>query len=76
MQQNHIFQIYSNADPDTDPQAVLAESEAGLSSKFRSEKIPRNRLGTVFVIPRNSVFIERVNFVVRNRTERNGIPRK
>ncbi len=50
-------------------------SGVGLPSKFRSEKIPRNRLGTVFVIPRkkmfipprNSVFLESVNFTVRNR---------
>jgi hypothetical protein len=56
--------------------------EVGLPSKFRSEKIPQNRLGTVSVIPqkkvlilRNSVFIERVNFVVWNQTERNGTKR-
>jgi hypothetical protein len=29
----------------------------GLPSKFRSEKIPQNRLGTVFVIPRNTALI-------------------
>jgi hypothetical protein len=52
----------------------------GLPLKFHSEKIPRNRLETVFVvsrkkvlIPLNSVFLERVNFVVQNGTERNGI---
>ncbi len=50
----------------------------GLPSKFRSEKIPRNRLGTVFVIPRNKVLIpcdseyfRRVHFVTRNETEWN-----
>jgi hypothetical protein len=29
----------------------------GLPSKFLSEKNPRNRLGTVFIIPRNKVLI-------------------
>ncbi len=31
--------------------------ELGLPSKFRSEKIQRNRIGTVFVIPRNKVLM-------------------
>jgi hypothetical protein len=39
MQRNHIFQIYSIADPDTDPQAVLAESA-------RSRKEPKLLAGT------------------------------
>jgi hypothetical protein len=41
-------------------------SVGGLPSKFHSEKIPRDGLGTVFVIPRNSVFIKIANFVVPN----------
>ncbi len=47
----------------------------GLPSKFRSEKIPRNRLGMVFVIPRNKVLIPcdseyfgRVHSITRNGT--------
>jgi hypothetical protein len=31
----------------------------GLGTEFRSEKIPRNRLGTIFVIPRKKVLIPR-----------------
>jgi hypothetical protein len=55
----------------------------GLGTEFRSEKIPRNRLGTVFVIPwkkvlipRHSEFRGRAISEVRNETERTGIPRK
>ncbi len=55
----------------------------GLGTEFRSEKIPRNRLGTVSVIPRkkaviprHSEFRGRANSEARNGTERNGIPRK
>ncbi len=33
--------------------------EIGLGMEFRSEKIPRNRLGTVSVIPRKKVLIPR-----------------
>ncbi len=33
--------------------------ELGLGTEFRSEKIPRNRLGTVSVIPRKKVLIPR-----------------
>ncbi len=55
----------------------------GLGTEFRSEKIPRNRLGTVSVIPRKKVLIPRHSEFrgrghseARNGTERNGIPRK
>ncbi len=55
----------------------------GLGTEFRSEKIPRNRLGTVSVIPRKKVLIPRhsefrgrASSEARNETERNGIPRK
>ncbi len=55
----------------------------GLGTEFRSEKLPRNRLGTVSVIPRkkaviprHSEFRGRANSEARNGTERNGIPRK
>ncbi len=51
--------------------------------EFRSEKIPRNRLGTISVIPRKKVLIPRhsefrgrASSEARNGTERNGIPRK
>jgi hypothetical protein len=50
----------------------------GLGTEFRSEKIPRNRLGTVSVIPRKKVLIPRhsefrgrANSEARNGTERN-----
>ena len=36
-----------------------AHVEVGLGTEFRSEKIPRNRLGTVSVIPRKKVLIPR-----------------
>ncbi len=52
----------------------------GLGTEFRSEKIPRNRLGTISVIPRKKAFIPRhsefrgrANSEARNRTERNGM---
>jgi hypothetical protein len=55
----------------------------GLGTEFRSEKIPRNRLGMVSVIPRKKVLIPRhsdfrgrANSEARNGMERNGIPRK
>ncbi len=55
----------------------------GLGTEFRTEKIPRNRLGTISVIPRRKVLIPRhskfrgrANSEARNGTERNGIPRK
>ncbi len=58
-------------------------ADLGLGTEFRSEKIPRNRLGTVSVIPRkkdliprHSEFRGRANSEARNGTERNGIPRK
>jgi hypothetical protein len=57
--------------------------KVGLGTEFRSEKIPRNRLGTVFVIPRKKVLIPRhsgfrgrANSEARNGTERNEVPRK
>jgi hypothetical protein len=55
----------------------------GLGTEFRSEKIPRNILGMVSVIPRKKVLIQRhsefrgrANSEARNGMERNGIPRK
>jgi hypothetical protein len=52
----------------------------GLGTEFRSEQIPRNRLGTVSVIPRkkaviprHSEFRGRANSEARNGTERNGM---
>jgi hypothetical protein len=59
------------------------QMQVGLGTEFRSEKIPRNRLGTVSVIPRKKVLIPRysefrgrANSEARNGTERSGIPRK
>jgi hypothetical protein len=50
----------------------------GLGTEFRSEKIPRNRLGTFSVIPRKKVLIPRhsefrgrADSEARNGTERN-----
>ncbi len=61
----------------------LQSIQLGLGTEFRSEKIPRNRLGTVSVIPRKKVLIPRysefrgrANSEARNGTERSGIPRK
>ncbi len=52
----------------------------GLPSKFRSEKIPRNRLGAVFVVPRKKVLLSRnsvclgiAHTKVRNGTEWNSV---
>ncbi len=57
--------------------------DLGLGTEFCSEKIPRNRLGMVSVIPgkkalipRHSEFRGRANSEARNGTEQNGIPRK
>ncbi len=51
--------------------------------KFRSEKIPRNKLGTVFVIlgekvllSRNSVCLGISSTEIRNEVKRNRIPRR
>jgi hypothetical protein len=59
------------------------EMHLGLGTEFRSEKIPRNRLGTVSVIPRKKALISRHsefrgrdNSEARNETEWNEIPRK
>ena len=61
----------------------MLSSRIGLGTEFRSEKIPRNRLGTVSVIPRKKVLIPkhsefrgRANSEARNGKERNGILRK
>ncbi len=61
----------------------LSDNHLGLGTEFCSEKIPRNRLGTVSVIPRKKVLIPRhsefrgrANSEARSGTERNGIPRK
>jgi hypothetical protein len=58
-------------------------SYLGLGTEFRSEKIPRNRLGMISVIPRKKVLIPshsdfrgRANSEARNGTEWNEIPRK
>ncbi len=55
----------------------------GLGTEFRSEKIPRNGLGMISVIPRkkaviprHSEFRGRANSEARNGMKRNGIPRK
>ncbi len=72
-----IREDQKHTDP-TDPDPQL-----GLGTEFRSEKIPRNRLGMVSVIPRkkaliprNSEFRGRANYEARNGMERNEIPRK
>jgi hypothetical protein len=61
----------------------LDRSRRGLGTEFRSEKILRNRLGMISVIPwkkvlipKHSEFRGRANSEARNGTERNGIPRK
>jgi hypothetical protein len=58
-------------------QHTIMEVQVGLGTEFRSEKIPRNRLGTVSVIPRKKVlfpryseFCGRANSEARNGTER------
>jgi hypothetical protein len=58
-------------------------SVLGLGTGFHSEKIPRNRLGMISVIPRKKVLIPRysefrgrANSEARNGTERKGILRK
>jgi hypothetical protein len=58
-------------------------SLVGLGTEFRSENIPRNRLGMICVIPRKKVLIPkhsefrgRVNSEARNGTEQNEIPQK
>ncbi len=55
----------------------------GLGTEFRSEKIPRNRLGMASVIPRKKVLIPkhsefrgRANSEARNGIQWKGIPRK
>ncbi len=57
---------------------LLPKWKLGLRTEFRSEKIPRNRLGTVSVIPRKKVLIPRhsefhgrTNSEARNGTELN-----
>jgi hypothetical protein len=57
--------------------------EIGLGTEFRSEKIPRNKLGMASVIPRKKVLISRhsefrgrANAEARNGTERTEIPLK
>jgi hypothetical protein len=66
----------------TDPQPWYIPY-LGLGTEFHFEKIPRNRLGMVSVIPRkkapipsHSEFRGRANSDARNGTERNGMPRK
>ncbi len=50
----------------------------GLGTEFRSEKIPRNRLGTVSVIMRKNALIpsSAEEPIWKFGTERNGIPRR
>ena len=70
--------IYSLFAPiDAFNSSVLSRPPLGLGTEFRSEKIPRNRLGTVSVIPRKKVLIPRhsefrgrANSEARNGTER------
>jgi hypothetical protein len=57
---------------------IPAAAWVGLGTEFRSEKIPRNKLGTVSVIPRkkaliprHSEFRGRANSEARNGTEGN-----
>jgi hypothetical protein len=45
--------------------ATGLKSKIGLAAEFRSEKIPRNRLGTASVIPRKKVLIPRHSEVYR-----------
>jgi hypothetical protein len=63
--------------------AQMFRFRLGLRTEFRTEKIPRNRLGTISVIPRKKVLIPRhsefrgrANSEARNGTERNRIPQK
>ncbi len=64
-------------------QSDRSMARLGLGTEFRSEKIPRNRLGMVSAIPRKKVLLPRhsefrgrANSEARNETERNEIPRK
>jgi hypothetical protein len=54
--------------------SLISGLELGLATEFRSEKIPRNRLGMVSVIPRKKVLIPRHSEVYgRDHSEaRNG----
>jgi hypothetical protein len=53
---------------------ISIESFLGLGTEFRSEKIPRNRLGTISVIPRKKVLIPNSaeEPIPKLGTERNG----
>ncbi len=58
------------------PPHVIYTAMSRLAPEFRSENIPRNKLGMVSVIPRKKVVIprhseiyRRVNSEARNRTE-------
>ncbi len=73
------LRFYGFSDTDTCVSACIDR----VGNEFRSEKIPRNRLGTISVIPRKKVLIPRhaefrgrANSEARNGTERNGIPRE
>jgi hypothetical protein len=77
--------VFRNIDPPPPhrPASVYPWGGLGLGTEFRSEKIPRNILGMVSVIPRKKVLIPRhsefrvtANSEARNGTEWNGIPRK
>jgi hypothetical protein len=60
--------------PPSFPPGECVECTLGLATEFRSEKIPRNRLGMASVIPRKKVLIPRHSEVCRrvNSEARNG----
>jgi hypothetical protein len=80
------FLLYPYLNPPLPPQfpfllppLSVPNLRVGLGTEFRSEKIPRNRLGTVSVIPRKKLLIPRhsefrgrASSEARNETERNG----
>jgi hypothetical protein len=73
-----IFSVMVSATLPTISAAPPKYHTVGLATKFRSEKIPRNCLGTVSVIPRKNMLIPRhsgvhgrVNSEARSGTEGN-----
>ncbi len=82
--QRHPFKAYwwQNV-PMYQPTLLTLPYQLGLGPEFRSEKIPRNRLGTVSVIPRKKVLIPRhsefggtANSKAPNGMKWNRIPQK
>jgi hypothetical protein len=74
----NYLMVLGNAPPNLPVLALLAQYQVGLGTEFRSEKIPRNRLGMISVIPRKKAFIPRhsefrgrANSEARNGTEWN-----